>query len=71
MMGQQIPRLVKAANMSATYSAGVFCTDSDAEAIEQAREQYANGPVGRQLRDVGAFRFYVAGRGADAYRTED
>jgi hypothetical protein len=61
------PRLVKASSMSATYSAGVYCTDSDAEAIEQARENYRDSSLGRSLKDVGAFRFYVAGRGRDAY----
>ena len=61
------PRLVKASSMSATYSAGIYCTESDAEAIEQAREHYADSPMGRQFKDVGAFRFYVAGRGKDAY----
>lgn len=53
-------RLVKASSMSATYTAGAFYTETDAEAIAQAREQYAASPLGRQLRDVGAFRFYVA-----------
>lgn len=65
------PRLVKASSMSATYSAGVFCTESDAEAIEQAREEYMNSALGRQMRDVGAFRFYVAGRGRDAYASQE
>lgn len=57
--------------MSATYNAGVFCTDSDQEAIEQAREKYSTSSLGRQLKDIGAFRFYVAGRGRDAYPTEE
>lgn len=61
------PRLVKASSMTATYSAGIYCTDSDAEAIEQAREHYAQSSMGRTMRDVGAFRFYVAARGRDAY----
>lgn len=65
-----IPRLVKASNMSATYTAGVFCTESDADAIQAARDSYATSPLGRQLKDLGAFRFYIAGRGADAYRSE-
>jgi hypothetical protein len=56
--------------MSATYNAGIFCTYSDAEAVEQARERYATSPLGRQLRDVGAFRFYVVGRGAGAYSND-
>lgn len=62
------PRLVKASNFSATYNAGIFCTSTDAEAIELARETYRNSSLGRQLGDVGAFRFYVAGRGEEAYR---
>ena len=53
--------------MSATYNAGVFCTETDAEAIEQARESYRACQMGRTMKDVGAFHFYVAGRGADAY----
>lgn len=57
-----------ASSMSATYSAGMFCTETDAEAIEQARNAYRDSSLGRTLHDVGAFRFYVAGRGADAYR---
>lgn len=66
-----IPRKVRASSMSATYNAGVYCTESDAEAIEQAREHYADSPLGRALRDAGAFRFYVAGRGAAAYASEE
>lgn len=65
-----IPRKVRAANMSATYTAGVFCTETDADAIRQAREQYATSPLGRQLRDVGAFRFFITGRGAEAYAND-
>ena len=60
------PRLVRASSMSATYTAGVWCTESDAEAIEQAKEHYATSPLGRSMKDLGAFRFYVAGRGQDA-----
>lgn len=65
-----MPRLVRASNMSATYTAGVFCTETDSEAIEQARERYRDSSLGRQLKDVGAFRFYVAGRGRDAYPSQ-
>lgn len=53
--------------MSATYNAGIYCTDSDGEAVEQAREKYADSPLGRSMKDVGAFRFYVAARGKEAY----
>lgn len=61
------PRKVRASSMSATYNAGVFCTATDAEAIQQAREQYRDSTLGRSMKDVGAFHFYVAGRGAEAY----
>ena len=71
MSNQIMPRLVKASSMSATYSAGVFCTATDGEAIEQAREAYQNSGLGRSLKDVGAFRFYIAGRGKDAYGSND
>jgi hypothetical protein len=63
-------RKVKASSLSATYTAGVYHTESDAEAIEQARNAYRDSALGRSLRDAGAFRFYVAGRGADAYSEE-
>lgn len=61
------PRLVRASSLSATYTAGIFCTETDTEAIEQAKEEYATSSLGRQMRDVGAFRFYVAGRGGSCY----
>jgi hypothetical protein len=61
------PRKVRASNMSATYDAGVFCTETDAEAVAQAREKYRDSSLGRALKDTGAFHFYVAGRGAEAY----
>lgn len=64
-----IPRLVKASSLSATYTAGIYYTASDEEAISQARDHYADSALGRQMKDVGAFRFYVAGRGADAYQS--
>jgi len=67
----RIPRLVKASSLTATYNAGIHCTETDSEAIELAREQYRNSPLGRQLRDVGAFRFYVAARGRDAYEAAE
>lgn len=55
------------AELSPSAIAGIYCTDSDGEAIEQAREQYVTSPLGRQMRDAGAFRFYVAARGQEAY----
>jgi hypothetical protein len=60
-------RLVKASSMSATYTAGIYHTDSDAEAIEQARNAYRDSALGRTLRDAGGFRFYVAVWGVVAY----
>lgn len=61
------PRKVKASNLYATYNAGVYCTETDAEALDQARNNYRDSSLGRTLRDVGAFNFYIAGRGAEAY----
>jgi hypothetical protein len=60
-----------ASSMTATYRAGVFCTATDAEAVQQARERYADSGLGRLLKDVGAWRFYVAARGAAASQPED
>ena len=51
---------VRASSLSATYNAGRFVADSPQEAIEMAREQYQRSPLGRQMNDVRAFRFYVA-----------
>lgn len=53
-------RLVKASSLSATYSAGRFESDSDTDAIEQAKDTYNNSALGRQLKDIGAFRFWIA-----------
>jgi hypothetical protein len=50
---------ISASNMTATYGAGKFIANSAAEAIEKAKEKYRKSPVGRELKDVGAFRFYV------------
>jgi hypothetical protein len=66
-MMKTIPRKVRCSSMTATYDAGIFCTDNDAAAVEQAREKYAESSLGRALRDVGAFRFYVVARGAECY----
>ncbi len=52
--------LIKASNMSATYTAGRFCANSAEEAKEMAREKYRNSILGRELKDTGAFRFWVA-----------
>lgn len=64
-------RRVKASNFHGTYNAGVFDTDSDAEAIDQAREEYGRSGLGRTLKDAGAFRFYVVARGADVDTPEE
>ena len=45
--------------MTATYDAGRFVANSAREACEMAKRAYANSPLGRQLKDVGAFRFYT------------
>ena len=50
---------IGASNMSATYSAGKYIAESRDEAIQKARENYRRSPLGRALRDVGAFRFYI------------
>ncbi len=50
---------VMASSMTATYSAGIFTAKSAADAIEMARENYQNSSLGRQLKDVGSFRFYT------------
>lgn len=50
---------IGASSFHGTYSAGRFVADSVEEAIEKAKEQYRNSPLGRSLKDVGAFRFYV------------
>lgn len=50
---------VMASSMTATYCAGTFTAKSAADAIEMARENYRNSSLGRQLKDVGSFRFYT------------
>lgn len=52
--------LVKCSNMHATYTAGRYVADSPADAKEMARDEYRKSPLGRQLRDVGAFTFWIA-----------
>jgi hypothetical protein len=51
---------VKASTMSGTYNAGRFVASSPEEAKEMAREAYRNSPIGREFKDVGAFRFWIA-----------
>jgi len=52
--------LVKCSNFYATYSAGKYQAESEQEAIEKARREYADSSLGRMLKDVGAFSFWVA-----------
>lgn len=50
---------VKASNLHATYDAGTFVAETREQAIEAARESYRNSAAGRELKDVGSFRFYT------------
>ncbi len=50
---------VMASSMSATYTSGKFVAETADEAIQLAKENYRNGSLGKSLKDVGAFRFYV------------
>lgn len=50
---------VMASSMRATYNAGLFTGKSKADAIEMAKEKYRTSALGRQLKDVGSFRFYT------------
>lgn len=51
---------VKASNFHGTYSAGRFCAENAEEAKQMARDEYRNSGLGRALKDVGAFRFWIA-----------
>ena len=53
---------VMCSSMIATYSAGRYIASSPEEACEMAREEYRNSSLGRQLKDVGAFRFYTVSK---------
>ena len=53
---------VKASNFSASYNAGTFQDESPEEACEMAREAYRNSTLGRAMKDVNAFRFYVVSK---------
>jgi hypothetical protein len=50
---------IGASNLWGTYTVGKYQAESAAEAILQAQRDYANSSLGRELKDVGAFRFYV------------
>lgn len=56
---------VMANSMAATYRAGRHIADNKAEACKKARMEYAKSPVGRAIKDVGAFRFYVVAEWPD------
>lgn len=51
--------LVRAANMSATYKAGLYCAATAQEACEMAREDYRKSDMNRSLKDLGSFRFWA------------
>jgi len=53
---------VMASSMTATYSAGRFFASSPREACQKAHDHYRDSQLGRMLKDVGAFRFYVVDR---------
>lgn len=59
-----------ASNFYATYTAGTYVAQSPAEAVEMAKDDYRNSSSGRALKDVGAFRFYVAKGGPVASSDE-
>jgi len=50
---------VMASSMIATYRAGKFSAGSPDAAVRLAKQAYRASPLGRELKDVGAFRFYV------------
>lgn len=50
---------VRASSFSASYNAGRFIAESPEAACELAKQEYMRSALGRQLKDVGAFRFYV------------
>ena len=53
---------VMCSSMSATYSAGRYVANTAEEACQMAREEYQNSSLGKQLKDVGAFRFYTVSK---------
>ena len=50
---------VSASSLTATYSAGKFIAESPEEAKQKAKDRYRNSSLGRTLKDVGAFHFYI------------
>jgi hypothetical protein len=51
---------VMATGLGGTYTAGTYQAESAEDACEAARSDYAASQAGREMRDVGAFRFWVA-----------
>jgi len=62
---------VRASSLTATYTAGRYEATSKADAIEQARNAYRDGPTGRALGDCAAFRFYVTDDDQDTRESEN
>lgn len=50
---------VKASHIGGTYNAGKFIAETPQEACEMAREKYRRSDLGRTLKDVNSFHFYV------------
>lgn len=53
---------VRASNLTATYNAGRFVADSPEQACEMARDDYAQSPLGRQMKDARAFKFFTVSK---------
>lgn len=50
---------VKANSFSGVYNAGRYVAGSPEGAKQKAKEEYMNSPMGRQLKDVGRFSFFI------------
>jgi len=50
---------VKANSFSGVYTAGKYVANSPEEAKQKAAEDYRNSSLGRQLKDVNAFHFFI------------
>lgn len=50
---------VRASSLRATYNAGRFVAENAMQACDMAKQDYARSALGRELKDVGAFRFYT------------
>jgi len=58
---------VMCSNFHGTYRAGSFVASSKAEAIEKAKDNYRRSDMGRVMKDVGSFRFWVVPDWPDNY----